>query len=39
MTTSIWRDLDEPDGRRYRFESTNSEGEHLVRDGLAEFSP
>lgn len=38
MTASIWRDLDEPDGSRYRFESTNSEGQHLVRDGLAEFS-
>jgi len=38
MTTSIWRDLDEPNGSRYRFESTNTAGEHLIRDGLAEFS-
>ncbi|GAA1481912.1 MaoC/PaaZ C-terminal domain-containing protein [Gordonia sinesedis] len=38
MTTSIWR-TDDVDGRSlYAFESTNSAGEFLIRDGIAEFS-
>lgn len=38
MTTRIWRSADR-DGRAvYAFESTNSDGEHLIRDGLAEFT-
>lgn len=37
MTTSIWRKPD-VDGRAvYAFESTNSAGDYLIRDGLAEF--
>lgn len=38
MTSSIWRDADVNGCAAYRFESTNSAGEYLIRDGLAEFS-
>lgn len=34
MTTSIYRE----DDTTFRFESTNSAGDYLIRDGLAEFS-
>lgn len=37
MTSSIWRAPDRDARAVYAFESTNSEGEHLIRDGLAEF--
>lgn len=38
MTTSIWRGPDVEGRATYSFESTNSAGEYLIRDGLAEFS-
>lgn len=38
MTTSIWRAADVEGRSSYSFESINSAGEFLIRDGLAEFS-
>lgn len=38
MTTSIWRAADVDGRTAYSFESINSAGEFLIRDGLAEFS-